>query len=142
MAGLCSAAEIEQWREKHRKRSRERYVQVVDAMKQHLGGKCVRCGATSKLKFVRGPSVSTFAPTPTLIWCRSWDFVKLQLRGWQLFCRWCQPKARRPTRQKSNVQHGEQTMYGRGCRCRPCLAAHAAYRKSLRRRRRERAAAS
>lgn len=121
-------------REYNRLYSRSRYARLRAKAEQALGGKCVRCPATTGLEFDHiDPSTKSYIITAILTHPRK---LEAELAKCQLLCGPCHKQksiadaGKRPAR----GQHGTLSGY-RYCHCTRCRKAQADYCREWKRRR-------
>lgn len=95
----------------HRRLRDARRIQALD----HLGGKCVICGATEKLHFHHLRDKSFEISTWLLL---SWERLVVEVDKCELRC-----EAHHIDEHRSKAVCGTVQRYWRGCRCDPCKAA-------------------
>lgn len=97
------------------------------------GGKCVRCGGTENLEVDHIDS-ELKTVNPSKLWSLSDSNPKKieELKNCQVLCYTCHKEKTRSEKMKEYL-HGDYGMYKkRGCRCRLCMDANAAYKRAQR----------
>ena len=110
---------------------RNRYHERMNAAREHLGGKCVKCGITTELEMDHiDPETKLFAisdgyntPLP-VFWA---EVAKCQLL--------CRQHHREKTQAESSVAHGGGASGRKNCKCDPCKARKAEYMREYKARR-------
>lgn len=110
--------------EEHRLHNLHGMRASIARMREHLGGKCVVCGATDNLEIDHiDPSQKSFNPTALR---RPWDKTVAELAKCQLLCEACH-------KAKHAAKHGSAKRYEKGCRCDLCVEFMRSYQREWKR---------
>lgn len=85
------------------------------------GGCCAKCGSIDGLEVDHiDPSHKTM--NPTRFWSRAASTVAVELENCQVLCSECH--LQKTCDEMARADHGANSRYQSGCRCRECKAAH------------------
>lgn len=97
--------------------------------KQSLGGVCNNCGGTDNLEFDHVDRTTKVDGIANLI-THAKTTLNTELEKCQLLCATCHYEKSLAAGDLVVAQHGSTTLYGKGCRCDPCVVAQRTYRRS------------
>lgn len=98
---------------------------------EKLGGACSKCGEKERLQFDHIDPATKYK-TIAQLWRASDTLFEAEVAKCQLLCEDCHKTKTRDEQGQSERQHGNEAMYGFGCRCTTCKAGHAEYRRNQR----------